>query len=776
MGRWPAHWRARWIWNRRPPVVWLAAAPEPDPHHRDEMAGFRRELVLDRAPGRLPVRVTADGRYALWINGREASRGPVRSPPGTLFFDEFDAGPLMRAGSNLVEVVVRHYAHEGPWWRPAPAFGELGRGGFLLEALDNPVLDTGEEWLTSKPGWSSGPPLAFAPPNERVTATDRAEWSPAVVLAGAVPGPPFTLVRPSPLPAPTDGVVEASAVMRAATVGDLPAPSSKSLPVDPLYARGGRLGPRIAARLPADLPDGEALVVDFGQMVLGLVEVDVDATPGCVVTLRCAEGLSGDDPADVDRQWTHVRVCRGDGETVAPFEAMGLRYLFVSASAAARVTGARVRERIHGMTETGSFASDDPVLERLWRVGVRTLRLCSTDAFVDCPGREQRTWVGDSYLHTLVTFCATDDPSMVVHSLRLAAWEQRTDGLLPMVAAGDLAAHPLTIPDFSLHWIRALARLYEHTGDAGIVAELLPKADPVLDWFMAFAGDGVLGPVPGWVFIDWCPLPEGPIASLQGLLVCALEDHAALARVVGDVASAGRSRARADDLRAGMRAFRDAGRGVFTEDVEHVQSTQHAVAMSVLAGVVQGAEAAEMLGKVADTSRVRDPVFDPDSLRAWGYPPGFDPRVHVLGTQTFFAHWLHQAFARAGRHDLLLGSLRRWKGFLDSGDGSFWEFWPGEGARFSHAHGWSSTPVCDLTRHVLGVRPLSPGWTTVEVRPWFGPLMRLAGRVPTPLGPVEVDLARDQEVSGRIVLPSGSSGTLHLPDRSLDLSPGLNSL
>ena len=34
------------------------------------------------------------------------------------------------------------------------------------------------------------------------------------------------------------------------------------------------------------------------------------------------------------------------------------------------------------------FGCDDPALQQLWSIGAATLDACSTDAFMDCPGRE----------------------------------------------------------------------------------------------------------------------------------------------------------------------------------------------------------------------------------------------------------------------------------------------------------------------------------------------------------------------------------------------------
>src|SRR5207253_1140705 len=106
----------------------------------------------------------------------------------------------------------------------------------------------------------------------------------------------------------------------------------------------------------------------------------------------------------------------------SPFEAVGFRYLSVVGTTP---TAARVRERRYPMVVAGSFDSDDPSLDAIWQVGLRTLHLCATDAYLDCPGREQRAWLGDAYVHGLLTYVTSSDTTLATHALRLAAQAPR---------------------------------------------------------------------------------------------------------------------------------------------------------------------------------------------------------------------------------------------------------------------------------------------------------------------------------------------------------------
>jgi hypothetical protein len=776
---WPTPWRAAWAWYRQPPDASRIASAAPDAAHRDAFVLFRREFHLDDVPRTLNLRAVCDGRYILLVNGIHAAAGPIRSQDGILAWDQVDIARMVGPGANCLAVVARHYGTPIPWWVPTAPYAELGRGGFALECLEVPGISTAGGWRARRGPWASHPELLFGPPNEELDATaldprwvetgfDDHAWEPAVVLSGIpgrqvparIPGTPFQLVEPSPLPAQSRIAVPGRVVMRGRCVGDLGPHRWSWASTDPAWAAGGAFEMVPDDRgFPVSLGANEALLLDLGGVMIGHPTAVVRAPAGARLVMRAAERLDRGMPADHDRRWLHAHVCRGPEDSVEAFERIGLRYLQLSADMPVSILSAGCVEARYPLAVEAEFTCDDPALERTWRMGVRTIEVCATDAFLDCPSREQRAWVGDSYLTSLLVCALSPDTRLVERSLRLAARARRPDGLLSMVAAGDFSIDAETIPDSSLLWILGLHGVHRWTGNDVLLHELLGSARPILDWFWGHVRDRVLQPVPGWVFLDWIPLrTDVPSASLQGLLVLALEAHGVMCARAGDRANADLSRARAATLRRGLAHFIRGGRVLETPDDDF--ATQHSVALAVLAGA-PGIDPAAALRAAVTGERVRYPVRSEEAPRGWVLPPGFDPRTTILATQPFFAHFLHAAMTAAGTRDLLLPSIRRWDAFHGTGDGTFWEVWPGGAETWSHAHAWSSTPTFDLMTMVLGVSPSTPGFQEIRVAPHLGSLSHASGRLPTPRGPVSVDLERSGGgVAGAVELPPGSSGTL----------------
>lgn len=712
-----SRWRARWIWWEAPDLDGAFARGEPPSRPPDGFGFLRTTVELRRPPARARCRVTADSRYLLWVNGTLVGRGPVRSQPWAWTFDEYDIAALLHDGANAVGALTRHYGGPTASFVPAQPVGALGFGSFLFEAeIDDELLVSDDAWRalpapSRRQRQHEGPP-----PDEELDGRalphgwlnpgydDRA-WPHALLVEPSGPGirdphpptEPYPVLRPRPIPPLAERVV----VLR-----------------------------------------GDGSLFDAGEMLHAHPILEIDANAGTTIELTAGEALdpSGSPVLDV-RRWTMRYTTAGvPGETVEAFEPIGVRFLTVAADAPMRTIQVGARERLYPRPEGASFTSSDPALDLIWRAGLRTLDLCTTDAFIDCPGREQRAWLGDAYGHALVHLLVDPSAAMVRRMLRLHAGGQRPDGLLPMVAAGDFGLRATTIPDHSLLWVMALAHAWRWTGDDALAEELLPVAVRALSWFeQRRGGDGLLHDLPGWVFVDWAQLQRGAtFAPVDGLYALALDDAAALCDALGDLSTAATLRARADHTRAAFEGYWDAARGIYVDTVGGTRVSQHTNALAILCGAAVRARWDRILAHVLSRARVRRTRTPADSdaldrrLRFQDEDPqGFDDAVDVVEAQPFFSHFVHQAVAAAGRFEQLLALIRRWMPLAEAG--TFGEYWDNPPGRASLCHAWSAVPLYDLAVHVLGVRPDG------SVEPNLAGLAGAAGTIATRHGWLRVE-------------------------------------
>ena len=139
---------------------------------------------------------------------------------------------------------------------------------------------------------------------------------------------------------------------------------------------------------------------------------------------------------------------------------------------------------------------------------------------------------------------------------------------------------------------------------------------------------------------------------------------------------------------------------------------------------------------------------------------------------TFTGYYMLEALASAGKYDDALQIISNyWGGMLDLGATSFWEdlnysdlakagridelvpegvydihkdsgAYCYEGLRHSFCHGWASGPAPWMSRHVLGIEPLEPGFKKVRIEPHLGHLDWAEGTFPTPKGNIEVSVRK----------------------------------
>jgi hypothetical protein len=759
---WPVLWSAKWIWTALPSQL-------PTGNH----VGFlRRRFWLDAVPESVPSRVTADSRFVLSVNGAEVSRGPARNVPERQAFHEVDLAPSLRPGWNVVAAVVRHYGAPTGWWRPPAPFGEIGHGGFAFEA---PAIGVASDsaWRALSAPWLARP-AGNDPVREVVEGAelpvgwleegfDDSAWTSATELSmpalGGLPSAPPTPSYSGMEPA---GIAEQTRLVRPTRVvatGWVPTLDD----ADPIVGYD--------PDLVLDAGGDRFTTSDVGEMTHGTLSLAVRADAGTVVDLYVGEDVSEVGLAVIEpRRWVARYVAAGREEEVFEnFDPIGFRYVTAVVRGAGEVTSLQVVERLYPTSGAASFSCSDERLERIWRVGARTLELCAVDAFIDCPGREQNAWVGDSYLHTLLAMVTNSDWRLVRRNLRIGSHSRRPDGFLSAISAGGASTGAFNIPEYSAYWIRSLCRYVERSGDLDLALELLPAATEVVAAFERHRDvDGLLR-VPGIVFVDWAQTERGvATAAVDALYAAALVDYASLCDWVGYTVRADRAREAHAASAIAFEQLWDESRGVYVDalhagGVQGRRVSQQTNALAIVSGLAPASRWAGVLDVVLDPARVCMTLSNGDlpEHEHWLYqrwePAGFDAEHDVVAAQPFMRHFLHQAVVLAGGRDRIAALCLEWLRQLERGNTAFEEFWDAPAGMASRCHAWSATPTYDLTTHVLGVRPVVEsaadlGFRRVVVEPALHVVDQVSGTVPTPHGDLEITLTTS---GGRLRVPDG---------------------
>jgi len=762
------------LFHGAPVARWIA----PPGLAPDSFAVFhaRRTFDLTTRPEHFVVHVSADNRYRLYVNGAQVSSGPQRSDVMHWRYETVDIAPQLRAGANVVAALVWN------WGPHHPVAQHSFRSGFVLQG-DSPreaVINTGTGWRIHRDsayaevrvtGADVSNAYYAAAQGESIDASrhpfgwegagfdDRA-WSDAPQTIGpfrlhAVPGrggygdADGWQLEPRDLPPMEETPIHFAAVREATGV-----------PLTDAFIKG--TGDLI---IPANTH--ASLVLDHGRTTNAYTVLETSGGAASTVTLTYAEAAIDSMRRKGNRNDVAGRTIRGIHDVVRPDGGQHRRFqsLYWRSGRYVKLdveTGAeplRIHEvsgifTAYPFTERGHFASDLPWLADMWKMNWNGARIGAFETYMDTPYYEQLQYIGDTRLQALISLYVAGDDRLVRQAITHFDESRIPEGITTSRYPSQLRQ---LIPPFALIHVAMVHDYYMHRDDPRFVQRQLSGVRSVLAWYERYVDStGLLGPMPYWNFVDWADrwrggvpagADDGHSATISLLYAYALDRAAVLETDLGVRGMAQSYRARADSLRAAVRARAwDPARRLFRDSPDSAAFSQQTNVLAILTDAAPVAEQRALMERVlADTTLV---------------PASY-----------YFSFYLLEALKKAGLGDRYIEQLAPWRAMLALGLTSAPE--KPEPTR-SDSHAWSAHPNYGLLATVLGVRPASPAFRTVTIAPSLGPLQHAEGSVPHPRGSIDVTLDRKGAtgLEGTVTLPSGTTGRFDWNGRRMALHAG----
>jgi hypothetical protein len=764
--------RAAWCWTAE--GAW-GASPDPRPV---QVRWFARKVRFP-AGGRALLALSADTRYLLYVNGRIVARGPQKGDVAHQHYDALDLSDELAQGDNLLLVRVDCYAKSFPYYmRTGPSASEMSAATVFV--ADGAITDADGarvEDLATPGAWQArvDPALDFAHDDQQGSYVGYKETVDFPRLPrGFHAGPDFgdgswaaaTSVHPAFTPAnaldaflPHRLIPRSIAPLRLrqqplAAVREVRAGRAEARIVD------GALTVEIAART------AFTCILDAGVQCTAYPQLDWRGGDGARITLRYAECLFDGD-RKVERGRVEGlrfvgyadRIAVGNGHrSWSPLHWRSGRFLELTIETTAEPLAL---ERLalldchYPIDDAVPFRASDPTLERMWAVGLRTQQCCAHETFEDCPYYEQLQYAGDTQLQALYTLAVSGDTALVRQALRFFHWSMLPEG----ITQSRYPSRPTqVIPFWSLHYLYMLHDWWMWTGDAAGIREEVLAGTRVLRWFIDRCdASGLVGALPYWCVADWSVewmdrfggnvpgVKDGPSALPNLMLIVALERMAELLSALGESDEARRWRFEAARLRPLVQAtFWDERRSLYRDIPGQEVVSQLTNAWALLLDLPPAPRRAACAEAIAATTEI----------------------CHAA----YFGHaFLFDAWARAGRGDLVVREFASYRGLLGLGV-TTWPEDPRHGR--SDCHAWSNSASYHLLRTVLGFTVAAPGCARLVIRPHLDGLERASGGFVTPKGPARLDFDRSRAERFAIELPAGVAATLIVDGRERELGPG----
>lgn len=449
---------------------------------------------------------------------------------------------------------------------------------------------------------------------------------------------------------------------------------------------------------------GLSALLDYGELLCAYPRLRaraLGADQPVTLTLTYAEALWNLDGTKGNRGDIAGKTMKGVqdrfvvGRDAASFEPLWwrtFRYVQVEADTPVQIEAIDAIETGYPLEVSSSFEADDPWVERMWEVGLRTLRRCMGETYFDCPYWEQLQYLGDTRIQALLsTYLGANDPIRNA-AIEAFAWSQIDGGL---VQSRYPSRQTQIIPTFVPFWAMMVR-------DAALYARGAPA--PWAEVGVALdAAERAISEGSFWQFVDWVPGWRAGVPNLGHTTIASLLLD--LARAQAGLRSAGES--------LGQYRLRD-GLVAHCDDEEWGPS-EHAEALFRL---LQGEAGAQS-----------DP-WPTEALASAAAPE----------CTYYFSYYKHQAM-RPTDYMALLGP---WKAMIEDGLTTFAE--NPEPTR-SDCHAWSAHPVLGFFQIVAGVTSLASGWAKARIEPRPGSLERFSARIAHPDGPLRVE-----HVGGRLTV------------------------
>ena len=88
--------------------IWVPGWNEMD-HDRTWQVLFRKTFALSAVPASCRIRISAETRYKLMINGTPVSVGPSKGDRSVWYYDELEIAGFLQPGENVLAAAVLHY-------------------------------------------------------------------------------------------------------------------------------------------------------------------------------------------------------------------------------------------------------------------------------------------------------------------------------------------------------------------------------------------------------------------------------------------------------------------------------------------------------------------------------------------------------------------------------------------------------------------------------------------------------------------------------------------
>lgn len=734
---------------------------------------FRKSYTFDDLPETLMLKVSADNKYILYVNGIKVCNGSTKGDLITYKYDLVDVAPYLHKGKNTFAAQV----FNGGTDRPLAFVSK--QTAFFIQCVDSTSqIRTDKTWKTFRnkayrsidykkllqPAWFYGFYASGAgddvtmkkyPTDWEKPGFDDKRWSNAVEI-DAQTCRNWNLF-PSPLPSMDNQIV-------------MPVKIRETVNAD---ITGNLLENNLKIVIPANRK--ATILYDFEDMTYGYPELLVSKGKGSVIKIKYAESLYDSVNYKAHRDsiigkkmygvWDIFRPNGALKSVFRPLWTRSFRYVKLEIKTKSKpleITGFTNENAGYPYPNTSTFECNNQQLNKIFDMSIRTFKLSSSDTYFDTPYYEQLNYGGDNVPIGAISFYNSTDDRLYKEMLRL--YPQSVNPKTGLFKSAYPSRFDFDMGSWSLAWIQSLNDYYSMRGDSAFVKQYVANIERILEYFHQHIKEPstLLEHLQTKNFIDWsakggsvphkdCNEEFHQSVLLTLYYVYTLDCAVNLYRNIDENAKALKWELLSSKIKQAVREkYMDKNSGLFREYPDKKEFTQHTNILAILCNIVPFEKQVELLDKILTYDR-------------------FDEKV-----SSYFSYFLFKAMDKTRRADLILSNLNFWDLFIAKGLHTCGESGFASMDR-SDCHAWSAHPAYYFLSSICGVKPADIGFRTVLIEPHLGNLTSVKASMPHILGIIKVEYRVTNKVlQATIQLPENLNGIWKFNGKEIKLQPGQN--
>ncbi|MBN1900588.1 family 78 glycoside hydrolase catalytic domain, partial [Candidatus Sumerlaeota bacterium] len=505
---------------------------------------------------------------------------------------------------------------------------------------------------------------------------------------------------------------------------------------------------------------------DLGMVTSGWIRLRAKAKSGTFITIKYGERLNGDGTVnnandivyEPNQQDTYI--FKGAGvETYEPrFSYKGFRYVEIIGLEKADkniLTGISVHSNVKG---SGEFRCSNELFNQIYRITRRTILNNLHSIPTDTPVYEKNGWTGDAQLiaeTAIFNFDMHAFYSKWITDLRDA---QQDSGMIPLIVPFGIWGAENS-PEWGYVHISLPWDLYWYYGDKKILEDHYTSMKKYADFQISRLNDYKASScLSDWVApqtVSDSPhgnvipqAPEGNLITSTAYVFAALRIVARAAEIMGEKEVAEKYRAVMEKIKEALnRDCLDKEAGVYRTNIA-VGYRQTSNILPLAFGIAPQ----ELKNRVAD------------NLAIHVRKKGDHLDTGILGTKYILPVLTENGFGNLAYNVANQRTYPSWGYWIEQGATTLWECW--ELASRSLDHYMFGTVVEWFYKYIAGIRPLSPGFQTIRIKPpLFGDLKNASATIHTVRGAVSVEW--NKKPGGifqmKILIPVNTTAEVYIP-------------